>query len=188
MSERSCIVLIGMAASGKSTVGRELAAAMHLAHLDSDAIIEATYGARLQYVTDALGKEAFLDLESAVIRSLNLRRTIVSSGGSVVYRPDAMSHLTEMGVLIHLDVPLPVILERIARKPDRGLALAPGQTIEELFAERDQLYRRWAEYSVPCGGMTVPQTVQAVLDYLSRVHPELCEVPAEVLLPPVVKS
>ncbi len=188
MTERSCIVLIGMAASGKSTVGRELAAAMRLAHLDSDAIIEATYGARLQYVTDELGKEVFLDLESSVIRSLNLRRTVVSSGGSVVYRPEAMSHLAEMGPLIHLDVPLSIIQERITRKPDRGLAITPGQTVEELFAERDQLYRRWAEYSVPCGGMTVAQTVQAVMGYLSRMHPELFEVPANVPLQPVAKN
>lgn len=133
-----------MAASGKTTIGRELASLLGWAHVDTDHVIEAIYGARLQQVTDALGKEDFLDVESRVIRSLALGSAVLSTGGSVVYRPETVEFLTGLGPVIHIDVPLPIILARIARKPDRGLAINPGQTIEDLFNERQCLYRQAA--------------------------------------------
>ena len=66
--------------------------------------------------------------------------------------------------MVFLDVPLPTILERLARKPDRGLAIAPGQTVEDLFREREALYRRWATCRVVAGDGDVAETAQAVLD------------------------
>ena len=173
MAEANCVVIIGMAASGKSTIGRTLAEAMGMAHVDTDALIEATYGARLQSIADALGKEAFLDVEAAVVSSANVRRVVLSTGGSVIYREKTMRHLASLGPILHLDVPLPIILERIARKPDRGLAIAPGQTIEYLFAERDALYRKWAEFSLQTGNFSVVESTQAALDYLRANHPTL---------------
>ena len=175
MAERgNCIILIGMAACGKTTVGRALADALGLVHADSDMMIEAAYGVRLQTVTESMSKDCFLDLEASIVSSLNLRKTVLSTGGSVVYRESAMRHLTSMGVIIHLDTPLPVILERISRKPDRGLAIAPGQTIEDLYAERDALYRKWADYSLKNDGFSLEQTVQAVARWLRSEHPDLC--------------
>lgn len=135
-----CITLIGMAAAGKTTIGRLLAGMLGWAHVDSDHIIESIYGARLQQITDTMSKDEFLDLEASVIVSLKLRRTVISTGGSVVYRQAAVDHLATLGPLLHLDVPLSVIVERIARKPDRGLAISPGQTIEGLYLERQKLY------------------------------------------------
>lgn len=173
MAEANCVVIIGMAASGKSTIGRTLAEAMGMAHVDTDALIESTYGMRLQAIADALGKETFLDVESAVVSSANVRRVVLSTGGSVIYREQTMRHLSTLGPILHLDVPLPIILERIARKPDRGLAIAPGQTIEDLFAERDALYRKWAECSLQTGSFSVAESTQAALDYLRASHPEL---------------
>ncbi|MCD7983394.1 MAG: AAA family ATPase, partial [Desulfovibrio sp.] len=120
-----CIILIGMAGAGKSTVGSALARELGWAFLDSDHLIEALYGARLQDLTDALGKEAFLDTECGVIRAIKANRTVIGTGGSVVYREEAMRHLAALGPIVHLDVPLAVIEEPVARKPHRGLARAP---------------------------------------------------------------
>ena len=104
-----CIILIGMAGAGKSTVGSALARELGWAFLDSDHLIEALYGARLQDLTDALGKEAFLDTECGVIRAIKANRTVIGTGGSVVYREEAMRHLVALGSIVHLDVPLAVI-------------------------------------------------------------------------------
>lgn len=139
-----CICLIGMAASGKTTLGRELAAILGWAHVDTDHVIEAAYGARLQQVTDALGKEGFLDVESKIIQSLAVGNVVLSTGGSVVYRQEAVDYLKKLGPMVHIDVPLSIIQARIARKPDRGLAINPGQTIEDLYNERQELYRKAA--------------------------------------------
>ncbi|MEG2004570.1 MAG: homoserine kinase [Bilophila sp.] len=169
LGDKCCITIIGMAGAGKSTVGRSVAEALGWAHVDSDHLIEATYGVRLQRVTDALDKDGFLDVESRVISSIRMQRTVLSTGGSVVYRTEAMRALSKLGPIVHLDVPLDIILERIARKPDRGLAIAPGQTVKDLFLERELLYRRWATCSVLVDDRPVQVSVGAVLDALATL-------------------
>ena len=144
VSANGCIVLIGMAASGKTTIGRLLASMIGWAHIDTDHLMEAFYGARLQQVTDSMTKEEFLDLESNFIQSLAVSNVVISTGGSVVYRQEAMDYLATLGPIVHIDVPLPIILARIARKPDRGLAISPGQTVEDLYNERQELYHKAA--------------------------------------------
>ena len=143
-----CVSIIGMAGAGKTTVGRELAIQLGWAHVDTDNLIEATYGTRLQAVADSMDKDSFLDVEAGVIRRIGARRTVLSTGGSVVYRHAAMEHLAALGPLVYLEVSLPLILQRIAMNPDRGLAIAPGQTIEDLYNERIALYRRYASFTV----------------------------------------
>jgi shikimate kinase len=69
----------------------------------------------------------------------------------VVYRQEAIIHLLSLGPLLYINVPLPIILERIARKPDRGLAIAEGQTIEDLYNERRLLYEAAATVTVHGG-------------------------------------
>lgn len=139
-----CVILIGMAGSGKSTVGARLAQEMGWALLDSDFLMEALYGCRLQDLTDALDRDAFLDVECAVIRAIRAQRTVIATGGSVIYREAAMRHLRSLGFIVHLDVPLPEIERRIARNPQRGISGAPGQTVADLHSERAPLYAAWA--------------------------------------------
>lgn len=146
--EGGCVCIIGMAGAGKTTVGRELAALLGWPQLDTDHVIEATYGVRLQAIADSMSKEEFLDLEGTVISRLNVRRCVVSTGGSAAYRSHAIAHLKSLGPMVHLSVPLPVILERIARKPERGLAINPGQTVEDLFYEREALYKAAADMTI----------------------------------------
>ena len=146
-----CVVLIGMAGAGKSTVGMALAQTLGWAFMDSDYLMEALYADRLQSVTDALSKEAFLDLEAVVLGSIRVQRTVIATGGSAVYRPQAMAHLATLGPVVFLDVPLETIEERIARNPDRGLAIAPGQTLADIFYEREALYNHYA--TLRCDGL-----------------------------------
>ena len=161
-----CISLIGMAGAGKSTVGKLLASRIGWVQVDTDHLIEAAYGKRLQDVTDSMSKEAFLDVEAETICGIRLNQTVLSTGGSVVYREAAMRHLQSLGPVVHLDAPLPLILARIAQNPDRGLAIAPGQTIEDLFAEREELYRRWATHTISAGSLSVKECVDAILEQL----------------------
>lgn len=154
--EDICISIIGMAAAGKTRIGGEISRLLGWTHVDADHLIESAYGARLQSVTDAMSKDEFLDLECKVIKDIRLKRAVLSTGGSVVYRDEAMRHLAGLGPILYIDVPLEIILERIARKPDRGLAIAPGQTIEDLFNERRALYEKYAQITVT-GGNDSPQ-------------------------------
>ena len=172
-----CVVLIGMAGAGKSTVGMALAQTLGWAFMDSDYLMEALYADRLQAVTDALSKEAFLDLEAVMLSSIRVQRTVIATGGSAVYRPQAMAHLATLGPVVFLDVPLETIEERIARNPERGLAIAPGQTLRGLFEEREALYRRYAALHCPAVGRTPQQCAEWIRDRLQeqgRIAPGTC--------------
>jgi shikimate kinase len=164
--EDKCISIIGMAAAGKSTLSRELARLLGWVAVDSDNLIEAAYGARLQTIVDALSKEEFYEVEAAVIRRIRMRRCVIATGGSVVYRPEAVEHLLTLGPIIHIDAPLDIIIARIARKPDRGLVIAPGQTIEELYDERRKLYDKYATLKVQGGEAPSESYAQETLGLL----------------------
>ena len=168
---QACITLIGMAGAGKSTVGRQLARLLDWKLMDTDRLIEAVYGVPLQDITDKLGKEAFLDVEATVICAIRAQRVVLATGGSVVYRGNAMAHLHSLGAMAYLDVPLPVILERIARNPLRGLAIAPGQSVEDLFREREALYARYADCAIDADGLSPEACARAILKRIRAIHP-----------------
>lgn len=170
LPEHLCVTFIGMAGAGKTTVGRLVARALDWAFADSDHIIEAAFAAPLQSVADAMSKEAFIDVEAEIVGRLRLSRTVIATGGSVVYRSRTMEHLAGLGPVAYLDVPMDVILERIARNPDRGLAIDPGQTLEELFREREELYRRYASISVSTFGVSPGESARRVLEELARLY------------------
>ncbi len=163
-----CISIIGMAAAGKTTIGRELSALIGWPQVDSDHVIESTYGAGLQEISTSMSKEEFLDLEGDVISRISVKRTIISTGGSAVYRPKAIQKLKSLGPIIYILVPLPIILERIARKPDRGLAIAPGQTVEDLYNERARLYEAAADFTVQGGSAPATAYAQNIAVWLAE--------------------
>ena len=166
--ENCCITLIGMAGAGKTTVGRLMARSLGWAFVDCDHIIEAAFAAPLQRVADAMTKEAFIDVEAEIVSRLRMNRTVIATGGSVVYRQSTMEHLASLGPVIYLEAPMGVVLERIARNPDRGLAIAPGQTVEDLFREREALYRRYAAIVVSSSGISPMESARRALEEAAR--------------------
>lgn len=161
-----CVTLTGMAGAGKTTVGQALAKKMGWTQVDTDHLIEAAYGTNLQAVTDSMDKESFLDVECSVICKIDAERTILSTGGSVVYRQAAMEHLRKLGPIIYMDVATPIILERISRNPNRGLAIAPGQTIEDLIAERAELYKKYADLDFVADTMNPEECADEIINWL----------------------
>ncbi|MBQ4132479.1 MAG: shikimate kinase [Desulfovibrionaceae bacterium] len=155
-----------MAGAGKTTVGRALANQMGWTQVDTDHLIEAAYGTNLQAVTDMMTKEEFLDVEGSVLCKVDAERTVLSTGGSAVYRKAAMEHLAGLGPVVFLEVSTPIILERIARNPNRGLAIAPGQTIEDLIAERYALYNAYADFILHADELDPDQCAKAIVDWL----------------------
>lgn len=164
---QSCISIVGMAAAGKTTIGRELSALIGWPQIDTDNVIEAVYGARLQRIADKLDKEGFLDIEGEIISRLNVKRCIVSTGGSAVYRALAIKHLKSLGPIIYINVSLPIILERFARKPERGMAMNPGQTIQDLFEERARLYEAAADFTLYGGQAPAAQYAREIAVWLA---------------------
>lgn len=157
------ITLIGMPGSGKSTVGVLLAKALGYQFLDVDLLIQEREGALLQEILDRRGTRAFLEAEERAVRSLDCRRTVIAPGGSAVCREGAAVHLKGMGPLVYLRVPLEELTRRIQNLSSRGIAMQPGQTLADVLAYRDPLYRKYADLIVDCPpGQSLAQTLPLV--------------------------
>lgn len=166
------IVLIGMAAAGKTTVARALARLSGWAMVDTDALLEAWWGTPLQAIRDHLGLEGFLDAEAAGIGRLSLRRAIIATGGSVVYRESAMEHLAQNGWIVHVDASLATIAGRLHNIASRGLAIRPEQSVADLYAERAPLYARWAQFRVNTDSFAPETAAAAIWEHFSTIHPQ----------------
>lgn len=145
---QGCVSLIGMAGAGKSTLGRMLAEKLGWAHLDTDRLIESFYGLPLQEIVDGLGLAKFLEAENTLVAMLSLRRAVISTGGSVVYGREALARLHLLGPVVHLDISMQSFLKRVGDGGNRGLAIAPGRSLEDLFLERQPLYRATADFTL----------------------------------------
>ena len=115
----SCVILIGMPGSGKSTVGVLLAKALGYLFTDVDLLISHRAGKPLQKILDEDGLEAFLALEESVGSTLTAAHTVIATGGSMVLSEKAMAHLKQLGTTVFIDVPfaeiaLPMMPMRIA--------------------------------------------------------------------------
>ncbi|RJX26529.1 MAG: shikimate kinase [Desulfurivibrio sp.] len=170
MDSRSNIVLIGMPGSGKSSVGRLLARDASLSFIDTDDLISAAArGRSLQDIVDRDGYLALRRLEEQVLLELHCAKHVIATGGSAVYSPAAMDHLRRHGVLVLLEVDLASLRARVADFDTRGLVKRPEQTLEELFAERAELYLKYAELRIDCRQRSPQEVCSAVLAGLRAV-------------------
>ena len=164
------IILIGMPASGKSTVGVILAKLLGYDFIDTDLLIQHREGRRLSRIIEDRGIDGFLDAEAAACLSLDARHSVIATGGSVVYSETAMAHLKDLGCIVYLEVDYDALTRRLHDIHDRGVVLRPGQTLHQLYLERVPLYRRYADLTVPEGEGTLEDTVQAVVGQCPTPH------------------
>ncbi|MGI5894689.1 MAG: shikimate kinase [Candidatus Merdivicinus sp.] len=158
------LVLIGMPGCGKSTVGVILAKAMGIEFLDTDLVIQKRENALLQQILNNRGLDAFLDAEEAAVCSVNCTDTVIATGGSVIYREKAMTHLKTDGIILYLQLEYPEIIARLSNITTRGIALPAGKTMEDLYRERIPLYEKYADLTIHCTGKSVEQTVEAIIN------------------------
>ena len=157
------IILIGMPASGKSTVGVILAKTLGYDFVDTDILIQNREKARLDEIISDKGIEAFLKIECDVCCDLNVSSTVIATGGSVVYEEKAMNHLKLLGTIIYLKVDVDVLGARLSDMRRRGVALKEGQTLEDLFQERRALYEKYADVIIDESAMSLEETVAYVI-------------------------
>jgi shikimate kinase len=146
------ITLIGMPGSGKSMMGIELAKALGYRWIDGDKAIEEKTGRALQSIINEDGLASFRKIEEEVLLSLAEENTVVSTGGSAIYYPAAMENFKANGKVVYLYVGVDEIIRRLGDYSKRGIVLAPGKTIRDLFEERSPLYEKYADITLNCDG------------------------------------
>ena len=156
------IVLIGMPGCGKSTVGVLLAKALGMHFVDTDVVFQAKEGKKLQRIIEEIGIDAFLQREEEAILGLSCDKTVVATGGSVVYGKEAMKHLHAGGVVVYIRLPYAEIERRLSNLATRGVTLREGQTLYDLYQERIPLYEKEADMVLDAANFEIEQTVAAI--------------------------
>lgn len=166
MEQKTNIVLIGMPGVGKSTIGVILAKVLGYSFLDADLLIQEQEGKLLREIIEEKGTDGFIEVENRVNASIRADRTIIATGGSVVYGKEAMEHLKEISRVVYLKVSYAILEKRLADIKGRGVVLKEGQTLETLFEERSKLYEQYADIEVSEEGLDVEQTVEKLVEAL----------------------
>lgn len=160
------LILIGMPGSGKSTLGVLLAKELGWDFVDTDLVIQHREGRRLQDILEAEGYEVLRDRERDAILTLGGRKQVVSTGGSAIYRAPSMRHLAALGTILYLEASLETIRGRIRNWDSRGIAAPAGTTLEQLYAERTTLYRKWAANTITVDRGTQEDLVKEIRERL----------------------
>lgn len=172
MNAKNNIYLVGMPGAGKTTVGRQLAKRMHRTFIDADHEIEARTGVRIPLIFDIEGEQGFRDREAKVIADLGAESNlVVATGGGAVLRPQNRAALRQGGTVVYLHAPPRLLYERTRLDPNRPLLQVadPMRKIEELFAQRDPLYREVADIIVNSPGGSIGHLVKLVEKELQKL-------------------
>ncbi len=162
------IILIGMPAVGKSTVGVVVAKRIGFEFIDTDLLIQKQEKRLLKEIIAEEGNERFLEIENQVNRDLEAEHAVISPGGSVVYCEEAMKHFKEIGTVIYLHATYEDIYKRITNAKNRGVVLKEGQTLKDLYEERVMLFEEYADYTVSEEGLSLEETIDMVLELLDK--------------------
>ncbi len=137
------IVLVGMMGSGKSSIGRRLAAILDLPFTDADIAIEQAAGMTVEDIFGVHGESYFREGEERVIR--RLLRTgpqVLSTGGGAVLSAKTRAEIARTGVSVWLRAPVGLLLQRVSRRDNRPLLKTadPRAVLERLLGERTPYY------------------------------------------------
>lgn len=157
------IILIGMPACGKSTVGVVLAKTLGMAFLDSDILIQEREGDLLQNIIDNKGMDYFLKIEEETINSIDVINCVIATGGSVVYSLSGMQHLAEIGKIVYLKLPLRIIESRLNNINSRGIAMGKNESLQDLYYKRVPLYEQYADCIIEAEGLSVEGVIDKII-------------------------
>lgn len=160
------IVLIGMPGVGKSTVGVILAKELGYQFLDADLLIQKRENRLLKEIIEQEGVDGFIEIENQVNASIEADRTVVATGGSVVYGEEAMNHLKKIATVIYLRLSYEELEKRLGNLKNRGVVLREGQTLKDLYQERIKLYEKYADLIVDEENKGIEETLQAIVKVL----------------------
>ena len=101
-----------------------------------------------EIIAEKKGADGFISIENRVNASIDANRTVIATGGSVVYGKEAMEHLRESGTMIYLRLSYASLKRRLHNLRGRGVVQKEGQTLRDIYEERTVLYEQYADLIV----------------------------------------
>ena len=162
------IVLIGMPGVGKSTVGVILAKLLGYKFIDTDIVIQEKEKKLLRDIIAEKGADGFIETENRILSRLSAKKSVIATGGSVVYGADAMKNLSADSIVIYLKLDYGKLRYRLGNIKNRGVVIKDGQSLSGLYRERLPLYERYADIVIDEKGCNVEKTINKILDELTN--------------------
>ncbi len=153
------ITLVGMPASGKSTVGVLAAKRLGYEFIDGDLLIQQKEGCLLKEIIAAHGMDGFMEVENRVNSQITGGKAVIAPGGSVIYEKEAMDHLGSIGTIVYLKLSYEEFADRLENPVDRGVVLKDGMTLRDLYDERTPLYEACADETIDETGKSLGEVV-----------------------------
>ena len=162
LASKENIVLTGMPASGKSTVGEIIKERTSRNLIDTDLLCEQKDGRRISEIFESSGESSFRDLESRVIKEIsNISSSIIATGGGAVLRKENLYNLRHNGRIFLIDRPL----DSLIPTSDRPLANSK-EAIIRRYNERIEIYRSSADVIIDAKG-DIKETVDKISGVLN---------------------
>lgn len=166
--EKNNIVLIGFMGTGKTAVGKRLAALLDKEFYDSDQEIEAVTGMTIPQIFARYGEIRFRSEENlAIARLAQHDNCVISTGGGVTINPENMKLLREKGIIISLSAKPEIIYERVKRRNNRPLLKKDDlyQSIVTLMAEREKYYQD-ADFFLDTSDLDFQEIIARIIEFL----------------------
>ena len=87
---------------------------------------------------------------------------VIATGGSAVYSRSAMLSLKDHGYVYYLSLPVEQVEKRLYNIKTRGIAMRPGDSIEDVFRRRRKLYEEYADITVDCTNKSIEDIVEEI--------------------------
>ena len=150
------IILVGMPGCGKTTVGQQLAQTLGRRFVDADEALEAKAGRKITQIIPAEGEAAFRTLETETLAELGKQSgLVIATGGGCVTQQRNFDLLHQNGAVFWLT-------RDLRKLPTDGRPLSQTGRLGEMFAQRQPLYRRFADWEISNDG-PVEETLKAIL-------------------------
>lgn len=163
------VVMIGMPGAGKSTIGVILAKELGYHFVDSDLVIQEKEGRLLREIIASEGLERFKEIENQVNYELNVTKSVVATGGSVIYGKEAMERFQKEDIVVYLKLSYKSISRRIGDPKKRGVVLKESQTLKDLYEERCPLYEKYAHITVDADNLGIGEVMHLVKDKVAAL-------------------
>lgn len=138
------LVLVGLMGAGKSTIGKRLAARLHLPFVDADQEIERAAGLTISEIFERFGEKEFRDGERRVIgRLIDGKPKVIATGGGAFMQEETRALILDRATAIWLDADIDVLVERVQRREGTRPLLKnrdPREALSELAARRNPVY------------------------------------------------
>lgn len=160
------IYLIGMPGSGKSTLGRELAARMNLPFIDLDDAIEQQEKMPISQIFSEKGEGYFRQVESSVLNQFaqSPNDFVIATGGGAPCFHDGITVINNSGISVYLDVPLEALVKRTVKAANRPLLQGDvTERLSTLMNNRQHIYRQ-AKVIIRGGAIKTDE----IIDIISR--------------------